>query len=104
MLWVGAVALGMTVIACLLRPEFQPGGAAWYANPIGVPAAGRAIDVALDFTPYLLAALVFFLAIDLVVRWRRSTGIERQQAKFFGDAVVIVVLLLAGLPLLEAMH
>jgi len=69
------------------------------ANPTGVRGwlhTGR--DDAVDLVAWLPGFLILLLAaVSLLVRYRRSTGDERLQLKWFVFAVVMSVALLAGL-------
>jgi hypothetical protein len=84
-LWMGAVALALSVVGSAFEPgRIDVDSAVPVDNPFGIggpvgdamPVLSRAGDV--------LAALAFALAAaSLVVRFRRSRGIERQQLKWF---------------------
>jgi hypothetical protein len=56
-------------------------------NPLGVPGAWADLVAAVGIVGEVLAALGFLLAmLALVLRLRRSSGVERQQLKMFGYA------------------
>jgi hypothetical protein len=64
-------------------------------NPLGVPGAWADLVAAVGIVGEVLAALGFLLAmLALVLRLRRSSGVERQQLKMFG---YVVSLAIAGL-------
>ncbi len=99
--WVAVltVAVGLTAI---LAESFRPGpfeALPSVSNPVGLTFASGPIEyVTSHGLPVLIA--VFFLAIaSLVVRFRRSAGAERQQLKWFLQAVVVAVVFVAMNPL-----
>jgi hypothetical protein len=100
---VGGVALAADVLASLVRPRLSTGDG-FHPNPIGLPAAGPVADAVLGIAPLVLAGLAFCAAVDLVIRWRRSAGAERQQMKFFGYAVILLILALLPVNALPVDH
>jgi hypothetical protein len=74
---------------------FNPGGLYFHPrvdNPLGIEAAGDSLQTAVDFAaPVLFASLVVGLAA-LVLRFRRSRGLERQQLKWLVYAAGVFVL------------
>jgi hypothetical protein len=89
--WLGLLAMGTLVLGY----SFAPGPLEDYervVNPLG--ASGLAGDVAevflgLGFPLFALAALLSMAS--LVVRFRRSVGVERQQLKWMAAAAALVV-------------
>jgi hypothetical protein len=85
LLWLGAAALVLSVVGAAFEPgRMDVDSPVPVENPFGIggpigdalPAVSRAGDV--------LAAFAFVLAAaSLVVRFRRSRGVERQQLKWF---------------------
>jgi hypothetical protein len=63
------------------------------ANPVRVSIVGQLFDLIGAGLIILALVVVLGSALSLVVRFRRSRGIERQQLKWFTYAVVIVVAL-----------
>ena len=90
----GGLVLAADVLACLLRPSLTDGSSGWHRNPVGLAGAGPLIRWVVTAAPVTLAFLALAVAADLVVRWRRSAGIERQQVKWFGYAVLLIIILL----------
>ena len=83
LLWLGVAAvIGVSAVWALTpyRPQDLPSGFPLTANPVGV-AAVAAPEVQALLALVVLAA-VGVAAASLVVRWRRSRGIERQQLKW----------------------
>jgi signal transduction histidine kinase len=59
-------------------------------NPLHVPALGSVATIEEKTWPVLLS--LFALAVaSMIIRFRRSTGIERQQLKWFAFAVLVLV-------------
>jgi signal transduction histidine kinase len=59
-------------------------------NPLHVPALGSVATIEEKIWPVLLG--LFALAVtSMVIRFRRSSGIERQQLKWFAFAVLVLV-------------
>ncbi len=80
--WLAAVTIGLTVLSEAIRPGALEGYRGVLANPFGV--GGALGDLASTVSDVGLAAslLVGLLSIaSLVVRFRRSPGVERQQLK-----------------------
>lgn len=85
--------MGVLLVASILDPSaLEISGR---PNPFGVVELGTAIETFLD-GPGSLTVPVICLAslVDLVLRWRRSTGVERLQFRWlaFGTAVTIVAI------------
>jgi len=92
LVWLVAVDLAVFFFATLLNPGllyFYPD----LANPWGLEGAGAWYQLAVDATaPVLMVSLLFGL-VALAVRFRRATGVERQQLKWLvlAGAVFVVV-------------
>jgi hypothetical protein len=56
-------------------------------NPLGVPSTEPFFDPVIETLGLLLAFIAVLAAIDLVVRFRRSTGVERLQFRWFALAI-----------------
>jgi len=100
----GKLALAADIAANLVRPRQSNGDGTWHQNPIGIVPAGRLAGIVLMAAPDVLAALALTAAVDLVVRWRRSAGVERQQMKFFGYAVIMLAIALVPVSGLAGEH
>ena len=61
-------------------------------NPVGVGPAGRFLDVVNAVTFWGVLVLILVSIAGLVVRFRRSQGVERQQMKWFVSAVLTLAL------------
>ena len=89
------LAVGVTVgwaVLGALNPSLAVSDDRSVANPIGVsgadPNAGLASTILNGLLQFLLAAAI----VSVVVRFRRSRGVERQQLKWFAYAGALVVL------------
>lgn len=66
-------------------------------NPYGIAAVASLRPIVDAMTPLLLGAVITSVAA-IVVRYRRSRGVERQQLKWFVYAAVAAVVLIAANP------
>jgi hypothetical protein len=87
--WLAALALGLGVVSI----AFTPGDldlSAPVGNPLGASGAVAEVMEVLEGVGLGLAALTAFLALgSLVLRFRRSRGVERLQLKWFASAVAL---------------
>jgi hypothetical protein len=99
-LWLGALALCLSVTAAAFRPgEIDTEWSMPVENPLGIGGAiGDALTVVARLGDVLVGIAFLLAATSLVMRFRRSRGIERQQLKWFA-----YVGLLAAAGLLVAM-
>jgi hypothetical protein len=92
LVWVVGAAVGIYVIGTVLNP-----GPLYYfesvRNPYGLEAGDELIGSVVDVVggPFLLTTLA--AAVALVLRFRRSSGVEREQLKWLVYAAGVVVLL-----------
>lgn len=87
------LAVGTVGIALHPRPPIEPIPP---SNPFGVPGAAGALDLLMGGAFILLAVGAFGSLAALVVRFRRSRGIEREQLKWLAYASVMGILLSLG--------
>jgi len=90
--WCAALALVLGVPGRSLSPDRDPEFASG-SNPLAVEALPTDALMAVGMTLHLVAALGAVVA--LVVRLRRSHGVERQQLKWFALAATIAVVVLS---------
>jgi hypothetical protein len=92
LIWIIALATATYVIGTLLNP-----GPLYFfesvRNPLGLEAGGELIGTVVDLAggPFLLTTIAG--AVALALRFRRSSGVEREQLKWLVYAAVMVVLL-----------
>lgn len=81
-----AAALAAIVVGVLaVRPHSTVEGVP-LVNPVGWDAAGPAIDALIPILGIALGAFGVAVIVHAVVRFRRSTGVERQQFRWFAFA------------------
>lgn len=87
--WRPVAWLGAAAMVCFLLGSFAPGPIPGFGvrNPVGIP--GFEIFTDLGWGPLLLATIGSIAA--LIVRFRRSSGDERQQLKWFTFAAAILI-------------
>jgi hypothetical protein len=97
--WAGAAGAGAAGITEVLVPFEQSGVGGPYENPLALQAYAGFLEAA-----FFVAALLMLLALvggaaSLVVRFRRTRGIERQQVKWVAFAALwgVAVYLTGGL-------
>ncbi|MGH8948540.1 MAG: hypothetical protein ACRDXF_06725, partial [Acidimicrobiia bacterium] len=66
-------------------------------NPLGIPGARPVMDPAIEWLGTLLVAITIVAVLDAVLRFRRSSGVERLQFRWFVLAIVAFpIMFLAG--------
>ncbi len=99
--WLWAVGVLGFVVGTALAPDSGSldSGRAWH-NPIGI---GGIVGSVAEFIAFLGIMTVFVLmvaaAVSLVRRYRRATGLLRQQLKWFGAASIVLAIVVVCLPL-----
>jgi hypothetical protein len=92
-----AILLTVATAAFALKPGTLGPEGHQIPNPLALPGAAGELMETLDAISTALAPLVFAVAIAaMVVRFRRSRGIERQQLKWFALAGAVAVAALAA--------
>ena len=95
--WVLGVALAVVFLAILLDPApMQESPVPGAANPIGIEAIGPLLGAA-QFLILVIPIGVLGSLTALVLRFRRSTGIERLQLRWLLTAAAFVALLYSGM-------
>lgn len=70
-------------------------------NPFGIPGARDVLDPATEWLSTALAVIALVAVVDLVIRFRRSSGVERLQFRWFVLAVAAFPVMFFGANLLE---
>jgi hypothetical protein len=99
--FVGWVA-GTTGIVTLVATAFSPGplqNTGWVTNPVGLGGLGLRTLSDVSFVIWLASALA--AVVSLVVRFRRSRGVERQQLKWVTTAGCLLVVSFPASALLD---
>jgi MFS family permease len=85
--WVSGITMGLLVASFVLGPgTFEDNQNV--ANPLGIGAMGPVLSVMLAALP-LLPLCMLACALSLVMRFRRSRGIERQQVKWLASGAAV---------------
>ena len=90
--WLGAFAVVLNVLPLALAPGDMNLVDTQLDNPLGVPGAQDALDVVQGAGDLTLGLSCVLAASGLVLRFRRSVGVERRQLKWFALASAGAVL------------
>ena len=96
---------GAETVAIALTQALRPGpldGLPALRNPLGVESAAGAIDLVVNTTYVAAPVLLVAAAASLVVRFRRASGRERQQLKWFASGGALSAVLFGGTLLTSA--
>jgi hypothetical protein len=87
--WVAGFSIAaLTIVAMLAPGTMESIGYAHTHNPLGIEGAGGVVSAAQVIVIVLPVAMVAS-AVSLIVRFRRSTRIERQQIKWLAAAAAL---------------
>ena len=89
-------------VALLVQAIVQPGPLLQYPsvdNPFGIAALGHVAERVEGTATLLLLASGLAAALSMILRFRRSTGVERQQLKWFVSANALLATVMASGPL-----
>ena len=73
-------------------------------NPLGIPGARDLLDPATEWLSTALAVIALLAVVDLVIRFRHSSGVERLQFRWFVLAVAAFPVMFLAASLLEESH
>ena len=99
--WLWAIAVLALIIGQLVTPDngTLDSGRAW-RNPFEVTGIVGAVASYVAFLGLLTVfPLMIAGAVSLITRYRRATGLLRQQLKWFGTAATVLAIAVVGLPL-----
>jgi hypothetical protein len=72
-----------------------------FENPLGVEAAGSALETVRGIVSVAVTAFVILAGVSLILRFRRAGAREREQVKWFAAGTVLAVALVAVFSTLE---
>jgi hypothetical protein len=101
--WILRAFLFVTLADALVF-AFRPGpvqGDTPPDNPLGIPGTRDLLDTATEWLSTALAVIALVAIVDLVIRWRRSVGVERLQFRWFVLAVAAFPVMFFTANLLE---
>jgi hypothetical protein len=91
--WLALLAISVTVVAIVLTPgDLADVGYPSLANPLGIDELEPFFNALLAFI-ILIPITIVASAVSLVMRFRRSTGMERLQMKWLTSAAAAVALI-----------
>jgi hypothetical protein len=94
--WLAVTAIFVTVVAILFGPrDLAEEGYAGLVNPLGIDALEPVLSALMVFI-LLIPITIAASAISLILRFRRSTGMERLQIKWLTSAAVAVAAIYLG--------
>jgi hypothetical protein len=87
-LWIGAAGIALVCIG----PALQPGPIPDYhvLNPVGIDGAEDALRAITTIGGACIGITFLAVVVSLVVRYRRSHGVERQQLKWLAYSVALI--------------
>jgi hypothetical protein len=93
-----AWAAGAVLVLAAFSGPFLPGPPArgLPPNPIAIPPLAGVLRLAYGVAGFVLAGVILAALVSLVVRFRKATGIERQQLKWFAYGTALLFLLPAA--------
>ena len=93
-----AWAAGAVLVLAALSSPFLPGAPAdgLRPNPIAIPALEGVLRLAYATAGFVLAGVILAALVSLIARFRRATGTERQQLKWFAYGTALLFLLPAA--------
>ncbi len=89
--WLNAAVIATSVLRGAIGTETVSDDPA-VQNPVDIPAVVHFFNWSGAFLLFLAPTAIMFISLlSLIIRFRRSTGVERQQMKWFTYAVVMLV-------------
>ncbi|HEV2906483.1 MAG TPA: hypothetical protein VGZ50_04120 [Actinomycetota bacterium] len=94
--WLAVIAISVTVVVILFGPrDLAEEGYPGLLNPLGIDALEAVLNALMVFL-LLIPLTIAASAISLILRFRRSTGMERLQIKWLASAAVAVAAIYLG--------
>jgi hypothetical protein len=99
--WAAVVVVSAASVVFALRPIRLFEMPSFPVNPLGVEGAAAIIELAGSIVLALMGLLALLAAASVVIRFRRASGVERQQLKWFAYAVALPAAFLGISPVFE---
>ena len=99
--WAAAVVISAASVLFALRPIRLFEVPSFPVNPFGIEGAAATIEVAGSVALALMGLLALLAAASVVIRFRRASGVERQQLKWFAYAAALVAAFLGMSPIFD---
>jgi hypothetical protein len=99
--WAAAVVVSAASILFAVQPIRLFEIPSFPVNPFGIKGAAATIELAASIVTALVGLLALLAAVSVVIRFRRASGVERQQLKWFAYAATLPAAFFAigfGLP------
>ena len=90
--WAAAVVLIAMCVVAAITPGPMGEQQRWPRNPLGIESAAAALQRTDQRLTLCLVAVMVLCAASILMRFRRSQGIERQQLKWFSYAIALFAL------------
>jgi len=88
--WLFAGLIALAIVDLMFKPGRMSDRYPSVSNPFGIEAAADILTWFAQLSNLFFIALVVMSALSVVVRFRRSSGVERQQLKWFTSAGVLL--------------
>ncbi len=95
--WLTAIVLTLAILTQAIAPGPMTEETPTITNPVGIDSVAAIVPVVENVGTALVMAVVLASLASLVVRFRRSRGVERQQLKWFAySAALLAISIMLG--------
>jgi hypothetical protein len=88
--WAAVAVIFVATVLFALRPVRLFENPSFPVNPLGIESAAATIELAMSIVLALIGLLGLVAAVSVVIRFRRTRGVERQQLKWFSYAAALL--------------
>jgi hypothetical protein len=88
--WAAAVVISAASVLFVLQPIRLFEIPSFPVNPLGIEGAAATVELAQAVALALMGLLTLLAAASVVIRFRRASGVERQQLKWFAYAAALL--------------
>jgi len=99
--WAAVVVISAASVLLALRPIRLFEMPSFPVNPLGIESAAPAVELAGAVVLALIGLLALLAAASVVIRFRRASGVERQQLKWFAYAAAMPAAFLGISPVFD---